>query len=52
VGPILAGTLVKMVGYPALGIAAWVIDQIAFVLFFQLLASLRGDARTQTAGMA
>jgi predicted MFS family arabinose efflux permease len=52
VGPILAGTLVKTVGYPALGIAAVVIDLIAFVLFFQLMARPREDAPAQTAGMA
>lgn len=49
VGPILGGTLVKLVGYPALGVAAVVFDLVAFALFFQLRA--RGD-RLRTAGVA
>jgi predicted MFS family arabinose efflux permease len=36
IGPILGGTLVKLVGYPALGAAALVINIIAFALFARL----------------
>lgn len=36
IGPILGGTLVKVVGYPALGVAALVLDVLAFALFMQL----------------
>lgn len=38
IGPILAGTLVKLVGYPALGVAAVLFDLAAFVLFSRLLS--------------
>ncbi|GAA0512329.1 MAG: MFS transporter [Pigmentiphaga sp.] len=36
VGPILGGTLVKLSGYPALGMAALVLDVLAFALFMRL----------------
>lgn len=38
IGPILAVTLVKLVGYPALGVAAVPFDLTAFVLFSRLLS--------------
>jgi predicted MFS family arabinose efflux permease len=37
IGPLLGGTLVKLVGYGALGAAAIVIDVVAVVLFLRLL---------------
>jgi predicted MFS family arabinose efflux permease len=44
IGPVLAGTLVKLSGYPAIGVAALVIDAAALVCFWQLT---RSPARPQ-----
>jgi predicted MFS family arabinose efflux permease len=51
-GPILGGTLVKLSGYPALGVAALVIDAVALFAFLRLPARTvaesvsRVDAKT------
>jgi predicted MFS family arabinose efflux permease len=48
IGPVLGGTLVKLVGYPALGAAAIVIDLAAVVLFSRLWS--RGNVSSAAAG--
>ncbi len=50
IGPVLGGTLVKLVGYPALGAAALVVDVIALVLFMRLMPRRRhaGVAKSLT----
>lgn len=44
IGPILGGTLVKTLGYPALGIAALVVNLAAVLLFSRLMTYSRTDA--------
>ncbi|MFS2214115.1 MFS transporter [Telluria sp. Tellsp104] len=48
IGPILGGTLVKFAGYPALGVAALVVDGIAIALFARLMQPV-GAAAEATA---
>ena len=43
IGPVLAGTLVKLSGYGAIGVAAALIDAVALVCFWNLTRST--DAR-------
>lgn len=42
IGPVLGGTLIKMFGYGAIGVAAGVIDAIAFFCFWRMTRAPQG----------
>jgi predicted MFS family arabinose efflux permease len=52
IGPVLGGTLVKLSGYGAIGVAALVIDALAWVCFWRLTRSTRAAAMVSVAGPA
>lgn len=52
VGPVLGGTLVKIVGYPGLGFAALIVDLIALWLFSRLAVTSKAARPGWAAGGA